>query len=159
MYGEYCVTKSFTNADDIRLRINLLLVQYIQRMACTTEKKNCCSLLLFIYYLSLTVYFNLGISCAIYFQLNFFNIAMIWQNVTTVWQLCNQIVTGGHQQTAVLVAHDCNSAIGGQEQSGCMWTVCHGSSSVTFIDGPGNIPPLFCAVGPNRPYTFNVCAV
>ena len=26
MYGEYCVTKSFTNADDIRLRINSLLV-------------------------------------------------------------------------------------------------------------------------------------
>ena len=29
----------------------------------------------------------------------------------------------------VLVAHDFNSAIGGQGQSGCTWTVCHGSSS------------------------------
>ena len=36
----------------------------------------------------------------------------------------------------VLVAHDCNPAIGGQGQSGCTgctWTVCHGSSSELWI--------------------------
>ena len=30
---------------------------------------------------------------------------------------------------SVLVAHDCNPAIGGQGQSGCMRPVCRGSSS------------------------------
>ena len=40
MYGEYYVTKFFTNADDIRLRMNSLLIYTtLQRMARTTEKK------------------------------------------------------------------------------------------------------------------------
>ena len=31
------------------------------------------------------------------------------------------------------VAHDCNSALGGQGQLGCMWTVSHGSLSELWI--------------------------
>ena len=39
MYGEYYVTKFFTNADDIRLRINSLRIYTtLQRMAHTTKK-------------------------------------------------------------------------------------------------------------------------
>ena len=39
--------------------------------------------------------------------------------------LLNQSFFYAHE--SVLVAHDCNSAIGGQGQSGCTWTVCQGS--------------------------------
>ena len=42
-----------------------------------------------------------------------------------------QLVLVAHQ--SVLVAHDCNSAIGGQGHSGCTWTVSHGSSSELWI--------------------------
>ena len=38
MYGEFCVTKIFTNADDIRLSINSLLV-YTTDGSHNTEKK------------------------------------------------------------------------------------------------------------------------
>ena len=62
---------------------------------------------------------------------------------------------------SVLVALDCNPAIGGQGQSGCTWTVCHGSSSELQISvcimlndvdthkyhGLANCPPLVCASG------------
>ena len=43
----------------------------------------------------------------------------IWENFLNIFS----------SNLGVLVAHDCNSAIGGQGQSGCMWTVCHGSLS------------------------------
>ena len=43
----------------------------------------------------------------------------------------SQLVLVAHQ--SVLVAHDCNSAIGGQGHSGCTWTVSHGSSSELWI--------------------------
>ena len=39
MYGEFCVTKIFTNADDIGLSINSLLVYTVQQMARTTQRK------------------------------------------------------------------------------------------------------------------------
>ena len=60
-----------------------------------------------------------------------------------------------------LVAHDCNPVIGGQRQSGCTWTVCHGSSPELRISvcimlndvdthkyhGQANRPRLVCASG------------
>ena len=66
----------------------------------------------------------------------------------------------------LLIYEDCNSAIGGQGQLGCIRGMsatdphlnCGLASALssiwcwlTFIDGPGKIPPLVCAAGPNRP--------
>ena len=56
----------------------------------------------------------------------------------------------------LLIYEDCNSAIGGQGQLGCIRGMSASALSsmmcwLTFIDGPGKIPPLVCAAGPNRP--------